>query len=64
MSCPFKKSAFVEAINTYSSARLSNDRKLLELSGDYLLGFLNQLEFEEEDQTEDQTEDKKDEENE
>jgi hypothetical protein len=60
MSCPFKKSAFVEAINTYSSARLSNDRKLLELSGDYLLGFLNQLEFEEEDQTED----KKDEENE
>ncbi len=62
MSCPFKKSAFVEAINTYSSARLSNDRKLLELSGDYLLGFLNQLEFEEEE--EDQTEDKKDEENE
>ena len=60
MSCPFKKSAFVEAINTYSSARLSNDRKLLELSGDYLLGFVNQLEFEEEDQTED----KKDEENE
>jgi len=60
MSCPFKKSAFVEAINTYSSARLSNDRKLLELSGDYLLTFLNQLEFEEEDQTED----KKDEENE
>ena len=60
MSCPFKKSAFIEAINTYSSARLSNDRKLLELSGDYLLGFLNQLEFEEEDQTED----KKDEENE
>jgi len=60
MSCPFKKSAFVEAINTYSSARLSNDRKLLELSGDYLLSFLNQLEFEEEDQTED----KKDEENE
>ncbi len=53
MSCPFKKSAFVEAINTYSSARLSNDRKLLELSGDYLLTFLNQLEFEEEDQTED-----------
>jgi len=61
MSCPFKKSAFVEAINTYSSARLSNDRKLLELSGDYLLGFVNQLEFEEE---ENQTEDKKDEENE
>ncbi len=60
MSCPFKKSAFVEAINTYSSARLSNDRKLLELSGDYLLGFLNQLEFEEEDQAEN----KKDEENE
>jgi len=60
MSCPFKKSAFVEAINTYSSARLSNDRKLLELSGNYLLTFLNQLEFEEEDQTED----KKDEENE
>jgi len=60
MSCPFKKSAFVEAINTYSSARLSNDRKLLELSGNYLLGFLNQLEFEEEDQAED----KKDEENE
>jgi len=60
MSCPFKKAAFVEAINTYSSARLSNDRKLLELSGDYLLTFLNQLEFEEEDQTED----KKDEENE
>jgi len=60
MSCPFKKSAFVEAINTYSSARLSNDRKLLELSGDYLLTFLNQLEFEEEDQAED----KKDEENE
>jgi len=60
MSCPFKKSAFVEAINTYSSARLSNDRKLLELSGDYLLGFLNQLEFEEENQAED----KKDEENE
>ncbi len=60
MSCPFKKSAFVEAINTYSSARLSNDRKLLELSGDYLLTFLNQLEFEEEDQAEN----KKDEENE
>ena len=60
MSCPFKKSAFVEAINTYSSARLSNDRKLLELSGDYLLTFLNQLEFEKEDQAED----KKDEENE
>jgi len=60
MSCPFKKSAFVEAINTYSSARLSNDRKLLELSGDYLLTFLNQLEFEEENQAED----KKDEENE
>ncbi len=54
MAC--KKSELVQAINTFSNARSTNDPNLINFSAQLLEQFVNTLEFAEEDVAEEATE--------
>ena len=54
MAC--KKSELVQAINTYTSARVSNDPNLIQFGGNLLGQFIETLEFAPEEQEEEAVE--------
>ena len=53
MAC--KKSELVQAINTYTSARVSNDPNLIQFGGNLLGQFIETLEFAPEEEAESET---------
>ena len=53
MACT--KTELVSAINSYASARVTNDPSLIQFSGDLVTKFIETLEFAEEETDDDQT---------
>lgn len=57
MAC--KRSELIAAINTFSAARISDDKTLLNFAASVVFQLLDTLEFEPEDETEDESADVK-----
>lgn len=62
MAC--KRSELISAINTFSAARISDDKTLMNFAASVVFQLLDTLEFEPEDETEDEIADVKSEEKE